>query len=116
MKKQFLASAVAAILWAVPFSSAHAADAATLVFRSGIRVYINNGYGKILDAMNRLNKDDRDHSIVQFDYEGGPFLLNVSELVLVCRDRCTTLEVVDIRDPARAKGTSTQLLSLVVVA
>jgi hypothetical protein len=89
----------AAVVGATP---ALAADAATIVFNSGQRVYINNGYGQIVTAMKQLNARSQDHQIVDLNIEGGSFLLNVAEVVIVCRDRCTSLEVVDFRDPSRA--------------
>jgi hypothetical protein len=99
-----IATAAALALGVAAFTpaSALAADAATIVFNSGQRVYINNGYGQIVTAMKQLNARSQDHQIVDLNIEGGSFLLNVAEVVIVCRDRCTSLEVVDFRDPSRA--------------
>ena len=85
------------------FSStdAHAAGA-TLVFKSGLRVFVNNGYDKIVDAFSKIQKDAR-HNIVSLDVEGGIFLLDVAELVLVCKEKCSSIDIIDTRDPARGR-------------
>lgn len=82
-------------------AAALAGDAATLVFTSGQVVRIDNGYGAIVTAMSKLNRDSQAHSIVDLNIGGGSFLLNVAEVVIVCRDDCSSLKVVDMRDPAR---------------
>lgn len=84
-------------------SSAFAADAATLIFKSGQVVKINDGFKDIVAAMKDLNNKSQDHHVVQLDIGGGTFLLNVAEVVIVCRDDCKGLDVVDRRDPARSQ-------------
>jgi hypothetical protein len=81
--------------------SAFAADAATLIFRSGQRVYVDDGFRLIVDAMKSLNEKSQDHKVVELNIGGGSFLLNVAEVVIVCRDKCVSLQVIDTRDPAR---------------
>lgn len=80
---------------------AHAADGATIAFRSGQIAFIDNGYEKVLEAMESLERESKDHKIVKLTISGGTFLLNVAEVVLVCRDRCTSVEFRDLRDPKR---------------
>lgn len=80
---------------------ANAADGATIAFRSGQVAFIDNGYERILEAMQSLEKDSKDHKIVKLTIAGGTFLLNVAEVVLVCRDRCTTVEFRDLREQRR---------------
>jgi hypothetical protein len=80
---------------------AFAGEAATIVFRSGQVVRINDGYSVVVAAMAKLNASNQTHSIVNLNIGGGSFLLNVAEAVIVCRDHCPSLEVVDVRDPAR---------------
>ena len=101
--RKFLAALGLALAISLPATS-FAGDGATIIFRSGIRAYVNKGYSKILDAMKTMGNSDSRHAIVQLDIEGAPFLLNVAEVVILCRDDCTSLEVVDTRDPARSKG------------
>jgi hypothetical protein len=93
---------LAALLALAPLAAAHAGDGATLVFESGQLVRLNNGYGAILSAMKNLNDTNQKHRIVELNLEGNSFLLNVAEVVIVCRDRCSSLEVQDLRDPARS--------------
>lgn len=88
----------AILLSAVP---SFAADGATIAFRSGQVAYIDNGYEKILEAMESLDRESKDHRIVKLTLAGATFLLNVAEVVLVCRDRCTSVEFRDLRDPKR---------------
>ena len=78
------------------------ATGATLVFKSGLRIYVNNGYEKIVDTFSTIDKDAR-HKIVSLDIEGGIFLLDLSELVVVCKEKCTSISIVDTRDPARGR-------------
>lgn len=85
----------------VAAAAARAGEAATLVFRSGQVVYLDNGYGAIVAAMSKLNHDSQAHNIVDLNIGGGSFLLNVAEVVIVCRDNCPSLTVQDMRDPAR---------------
>lgn len=82
-------------------ASAYAAGA-TLVFKSGIRIYVNNGYEKIVDAFLKIKSDAR-HEIVSLDVEGGIFLLDVAEVVVVCKERCTSITLEDTRDPSRGR-------------
>jgi hypothetical protein len=85
----------------VATAPALAGEAATIVFRSGQVVRINDGYSTVIAAMSKLNTASQAHSIVNLNIGGGSFLLNVAEAVIVCRDHCPSLEVVDVRDPAR---------------
>ncbi|MBX7136951.1 MAG: hypothetical protein K1X83_03130 [Oligoflexia bacterium] len=86
-------------------SPAHlwAADAATVVFESGLVVTIEDGYRQIVEALKATSgKDDR-ASILELNLNGGSFLLNVAEVVVVCRDECKGLKVRHQLDPARAR-------------
>lgn len=80
---------------------AFAGDAATLIFTSGQKVYIGNGYKQIVEAMSATSSKNSERSVVKLDIEGGSFMLNVAEVVIACRDRCQSLEVEDMRDPKR---------------
>ena len=84
-------------------SVSYAADAATIVFKSGQVVKINDGFKDVSAAMRELNNKSQEHRVVQLELNGGTFLLNVAEVVIVCRDDCRGLDVVDVRDPARAQ-------------
>ena len=78
-----------------------AADGATIVFKSGQVVRIQDGFKDIAPEMKRLNDQKSGHSVVQLTLNGNTFLLNLAEVVILCRDDCRGLEVEDKRDPAR---------------
>lgn len=82
---------------------AFAGDAATVVFKSGQVAKIEDGYRQIVNAMTRLNDKSEGHKILEMEIGGGTFLLNVSEVVIVCRDDCRGLKVQHQLDPARSK-------------
>ena len=82
-------------------SNCLAADGATLVFKSGQVVFLNNGYKQLSELLSKLSKKSQDHQFVELNLEGSSFLLNISEVVILCRDHCSNLEIIDVRDPAR---------------
>ena len=92
------------ILLLLSVSSAHAGDAATVVFRSGQVVMIGDGYRQLVDAMKSLDGKSGDYKIVELSIGGGSFLLNMAEVVIVCRDDCRSLIVRHQLDPARSKA------------
>lgn len=77
--------------------AAWAGDAATIVFREGHIAYISNGYAALVQEYKNLNEASKPHKIIELKIESSPFLINLSEVVIVCRDRCTSLEVIDPR-------------------
>ena len=81
-----------------------AGDAATLVFKSGQMVMIEDGYNKVVDQMRSISGKPEQPHIVELNIGGGSFLLNISEVVIVCRDDCKSLIVRHQLDPARASG------------
>ena len=98
----FLAALFLSTVLSFP-NQAFAGDGAKIVLKSGIIIFINNGYQSVIEEMMKLNRNSQDHRIVKLTIEGGTFLLNTAEVVLVCRDRCKSLEVIDTRDPSRGK-------------
>lgn len=85
-------------------NSAHAGDGATILFREGQVAYIDNGYAALVEEYKKLNSNSSSHKIVQLNLESSPFLINISEIVVICRDRCTSLEVADPRRSAPRAG------------
>lgn len=83
---------------------AFAGDGATILFREGQLAYISNGYSQIAEAYKRLNKESSPHNIVELKLESNPFFINLSEIVVICRDRCTSLELVDPRRSSASKS------------
>ena len=88
------------LLFAAP---AFAGDAATVVFKSGQVVQIPDGFREIINSMKTLNRESSDHAIVEMNIGGGTFLLNVAEVVIVCRDECKSVNIRHQLDPARSK-------------
>jgi len=85
-------------------NTALAGDAATLIFESGQVVMIEDGYRQIVDSMKGLTGQPDQHKIVELNIGGGSFLLNVSQVVVVCRDDCKSLLIRHQLDPARSKN------------
>jgi hypothetical protein len=99
MKNKFFA--IVFVLLLIP-NIAIAGDAATLIFNSGHRVYIDNGFTKVTQAMKELNSKSQDHKIVEFELRGGSFILNVAEVVVVCKDQCPGMEYKDAREETKS--------------
>lgn len=74
-----------------------AGDGATILFREGQVAYLENGYSALVEEYKKLNSKESSHKIVELKLESNPFLINISEIVIICRDRCKSLEVVDPR-------------------
>lgn len=98
--RKILLAVIVSIL--ATFTAADSASAlgATLVFKSGLRIYVSNGYEKIVDALSKIDPEAR-HKIVSLDVEGGIFLLDVAEVTVVCKEKCTSIEIVDTRATAK---------------
>ena len=77
-----------------------AQEEVALALKSGHVIRIPYGYSQIADAMKRM-RDER-NVIIEINVNGAPMLLNLTEVVAVCKGKCSYLDVVDKRDPARA--------------
>lgn len=88
-------------------SSAVAGDGATILFREGQVAYINNGYAQLVDNYKQLNRSNSEHNIIELKIESSPFLINLAEVVLICRDRCTSVELMDPRRSSPTKSNVT---------
>lgn len=85
----------------INLENAHAGDGATILFKEGQVAYIANGYQQLVDEYKKLGSDNKTHKIIQLNLESSPFLINIAEIVIICRDRCSSLEVFD---PRRNRG------------
>lgn len=86
-------------------SAVLAGEGVTLVFKSGQVVSINDGYRAVVSAMRSLDKKSTEvNKIVELSVGGSTFLLNMAEVVIVCRDECSNLQVNHQLDPARSKS------------
>ncbi len=84
-------------------SSAFAADRATVLFESGQIVVVDDGYLKIVEEYKRLNRNSSEHHIIELSVGGGTFLMNLAQVVVVCRDDCRSLFYTHQLDPGRGK-------------
>ena len=102
MKARIL-SATLTLLLTAPFlmpSVALAGDRATVIFKSGQVVMLEDGFRQIVDAMKNV-KDTAENSLIEFNLNGGAFILNVAQVVVVCRDSCSSLKIIHQLDPKR---------------
>ena len=102
MTKLFCALGAALLISCLSAGSAWATGA-TLIFKSGLRVYVNNGYDKIVDSLSKIEGDAR-HKVISLDVEGGIFLLDVAEVVIACKERCTSIDLIDTRATKAGAG------------
>jgi hypothetical protein len=95
-----------AILFGVLFlfnNNCFAGDGATILFREGHVAYLANGYATLESEYKKLSGTDLKHKIVELKLESSPFLINLAEVVLICRDQCSSLEVKDPRQTQTKK-------------
>ena len=98
MKSLKIALFISAIF---PFNPAYAADAATVIFKSGQVIKVDDGFRQIVDVMKANGSSDKSNNLVELNIGGGTFLLNLSEVVVVCRDSCSNLTILHQLDPKR---------------
>jgi hypothetical protein len=80
---------------------AHAGTGATLVFREGQVVYLDDGYATLVEAYKNMDKHADSRKIIEMTLNGSSFLLDLSQVVIVCRDKCASIQVVDPRKSGR---------------
>jgi hypothetical protein len=81
-------------------ASAWAGEGATIIFRSGQTIMLDSGYNEIAAAV-KAHTNKRTSEIVSLNIGGNEILLDVSEVVLLCRDSCRTLRLSHQLDPER---------------
>lgn len=74
--------------------SAYAGDGATIVFKSGVVVTLNNGYKQLVDGMKELRAKGSQNFPVEILIEGNSFFVNLGEVAVLCRDSCSSLTLV----------------------
>ena len=92
--RNFLAALCAVSLVFVAPSIALAGDGATIVFKSGVIVTLNNGYKQLVDGMKDLRTKGSQNFPVEILIEGTSFFVNLGEVAVLCRDACSSLTVV----------------------
>jgi X-X-X-Leu-X-X-Gly heptad repeat protein len=74
--------------------AAYAGDGVTVVFKSGVIVTLNNGYKQLVDGMKELRTKGSQNFPVEILIEGNSFFVNLGEVVVLCRDSCSSLTLV----------------------
>ncbi len=82
---------------------AFAGDAATVIFKSGQVVRIDDGFRQLVEAMKKVKPTD-EFSLLEMNISGGTFLLNMAQAVVVCRDTCSSLQIMHQLDPRRGQS------------
>ncbi len=75
-----------------------------IVFKSGVIVNLDNGYKQLVDGMKGLKIKGSENYPVEIQIEGTSFFINLGEVAVLCRDRCSSLTLVSPK-----QGTSTQI-------
>ena len=70
--------------------SASAQEQATVVFKSGLVVTIENAYKPLVDAMKKGDKG----AVLEMNVQGSQFLVRLEEVAIVCKDRCLSMTVI----------------------
>ena len=97
MKKTLV---LAVLLIMICSSIAMAQEEVALALKSGHVIRIPYGYTQIAESMKRMQGER--HMVIEINVNGAPMLINLAEVVAVCKGKCSYLDVVDKRDPARA--------------
>jgi len=97
---------VAVIFMVLSAAPLYAADAATVIFKSGQVVRINDGFRQIEAELSKVNGKNIDHHNVQLNLGCGALIMNVAEIVVLCRDDCRDVVIAHQLDPKRGKPES----------
>ena len=74
-------------------STAFAGDGATIVLRSGVKLYFANGYKQLVNGVKEFNKKSSENYIAELNIAGDTFMINLDEVAVLCRDRCSSIEI-----------------------
>jgi hypothetical protein len=94
MMKNIIFGMCAGFLMVLAPAVAYAGDGATIVFKSGVIVALNNGYKQLVDGMKDLRTKGSQNFPVEILIEGTSFFVNLGEVAVLCRDTCSSLTVV----------------------
>lgn len=78
-----------------------AGDGATIVFKGGQVVAVDDGYRQIADTMKGGGQ------VLELTVAGKSVLVNLTEAVLVCRDVCSSISLSHQLDPRRGTSKAT---------
>ena len=91
MKK--LLAAVSFVLLLCQARPAFAGDSATIVLKSGIVLYMQNGFNQLLSGMKSLRQTGSQNYPVEINIEGTSFFINLGEVAVLCRDTCGSVKI-----------------------
>jgi hypothetical protein len=94
MKKLLASLSLCMLVFAARIPLAHAGDAAMIVFKSGVVVNLDNGYKQLVDGMKGLKMKGSENYPVEIQIEGTAFFINLGEVAVLCRDRCSSLTII----------------------
>lgn len=104
MKKLLVSAFAFPLVFAAKVPAAYAGDAAMIVFKSGVVVNLDNGYKQLVDGMKGLKMKGSENYPVEIQIEGTSFFINLGEVAVLCRDRCSSLTIISPK-----QGPATQI-------
>jgi hypothetical protein len=107
MKLPFAALSLFLATLTTTVAPAYAGDAATIVFKSGVTITLNNGYKQLVEGMKGLRGKGAENYPVEIQIEGTSFFINLGEVTVLCRDTCSALNMV-FPKPSTKSGSYTQ--------
>ena len=90
--KRVLAAALF-VLILVQARPAVAGDSATIVLKSGIVLYMANGFTQLLAGMKNLKQTGSENYPIEVNIEGTSFFINLGDVAVLCRDTCGSLKI-----------------------
>jgi hypothetical protein len=82
-------------------SNAMAAEPVTVVLKSGQIFRLSDGYRDLALAMKTTAGSTSKTRVIDLSIGGEPFVIDLNEIVLVCRNDCKPLTVVDSKTSER---------------
>gem|GEM_PF-5736144 len=104
MKKIFALLLIQCALCLSQISLAHAGDGAMIVFKSGVVVNLDNGYKQLVEGMKGLKAKGSENYPVEILIEGTSFFINLGEVAVLCRDRCSSLTLISPKQGGSSQG------------
>jgi hypothetical protein len=102
--KRFLYAVTLAILLFAPFSASSAAlaeEGVTLVLKSGVVVFLRDGYKQLVLNVKGHSAGGSAGRWYELNLDGHPFLVDLNEIAILCRERCDSMTI--LRRPAGTK-------------
>jgi hypothetical protein len=103
MKKLLVSATALMCVLAAQVPVAYAGDAAMIVFKSGVVVNLDNGYKQLVEGMRGLKLKGSENYPVEIQIEGTSFFINLGEVAVLCRDRCSSLTIISPKQGAASQ-------------